>query len=440
MVKKQYNGLIYPACIFVYTGAERQVKRNTRHMATISLAVMAAGFLITIPFDSIAWVRFIRSGFEAGLVGGLADWFAVTALFRHPLGIPIPHTAILPNNREKVTKALVSTVQNDLLSKQSIRDKMKQFAIVARMLDGVEARLRTEEGARAITGISDFAVRSFPWERLGPVLEREIGKRLEEVDTAALVSGLVEYGFAKNWDGKAFDFVLDFAEDYINRESTIRQLGTMAAEGISRIQTSGLMSFALNAFAGFMSEERLGETIRQLLQAQISELRKETNPTRAGLAETVRVKLESVLSKPETKQALEQWKRDLVDRLNLSDNLNAFLLQTRERLLAYIHTETYPTEVIAPVLEQAIARLREDEAQIERIETFVQDRLAGWIESNHHKIGTLIEENIRKYDNETLIALLEDKIGSDLQWIRVNGAICGFFIGLVLAGIHLLFA
>lgn len=401
---------------------------------------MAAGFLITIPFDSIAWVRFLRSGFEAGLVGGLADWFAVTALFRHPLGIPIPHTAILPNNREKVTKALVSTVQNDLLSKQSIRDKLKQFAIATRLLDGVEARIRTEEGTRAITGVSSFAVRSFPWEQIGPILEREIGRRLEEVDTAALAAGLVEYGFARNWDGKALDFVLDFAEDYINRESTVRQLGAMAAEGISSIQTSGLMSFALNAFAGFMSEERLGETIRQLLQSQLWELRKENNPTRVGLSDTIRVKLETVLSKPETKQALEQWKRDLVERLNLSENLNAFLVQTRERLLAYIQTDAYPKEVAAPVLEQAIARLRADEAQIERIETFVQDKLAEWIESNHHKIGTLIEENIRKYDNETLIAMLEDKIGSDLQWIRVNGAICGFFIGLVLAAIHLLVA
>lgn len=415
------------------------MKRNTRHIAAVSLAVMAAGFAATVPFDSIAWVRFLRSGFEAGLVGGLADWFAVTALFRHPLGIPIPHTAILPNNREKVTRALVSTVQNDLLSKQSIRDKLRQFAIARRLIDGAEAQLRTEEGTKAITGISDFAVRSFPWEKLGPVLEKEIGNRLDEVDTASLASGLVEYGFSHSWDAKALDFVLDFAEDYVNRESTVRQLGALAAEGIGRIQTNGLMSFALNAFAGFMSEERLGETIRQLLQAQIWELRKANNPTRVGLSETVRVKLETTLAKPETKQALEQWKRNLVERLNLSDNLNAFLLQTRDRLLAYIHTEAYPREVVAPVLEQAIARLKADEAQLVRIETFVQDKLSGWIESNHHKIGTLIEENIRRYDNETLIAMLEDKIGGDLQWIRVNGAICGFFIGLVLAGVHLLF-
>lgn len=401
---------------------------------------MAAGFLITLPFESIAWVRFIRRGFEAGLVGGLADWFAVSALFRHPLGLPIPHTAILPNNREKVTRALVSTVQNDLLSKESIRDKIKQFAIVRKLLSGVELRLRTDEGRKIITSASDFVVRSFPWDKLAPVLEREITKQIKAVDTPALASGLVQYGFANRWDAKALDFALDFAEDYLNRETTVRQLGAMAAEGISRIQTNGLMSFALNAFAGFMSEERLGETIRQMLQSQIDELRREDNPTRVGLSDTMRVKLDEMLASPSTREAMERWKTELTDRLQLADKLETFLRETRERLLAFIHTNAYPDQVVIPVLEQAIARLRDDEQQIARIETFVQDKAADWIESNHHNIGVLIEENISKYDNETLIALLENKIGSDLQWIRVNGALCGFIIGLGLAAIHLLFA
>lgn len=414
-----------------------QMKRNTRYMATVSLGVMAAGFLVTLPFDSIPWVRFVRSGFEAGLVGGLADWFAVTALFRHPLGLPIPHTAILPNNRDKVTKALVSTVQNELLSKESIRDKIKQFAIVTKLLDGVESHLRTESGTKALVDISDYVVRSLPWEQLAPVLEREIRRRLDDVDLSNLASGLAQYGFAQNWDGKALDFVLDFAEDYINRESTVRQMGAMASAAIGNIQAGGIMSFALNAFAGFMSEERLGETIRGLLQAQIWELRSEHSRTRIGITETLRDKLGALLERPETKAALDAWKGEMTERMRLPETLGAFLEQTRDRLLAYIHTEDYPTRIALPVIEQAIGRLRSDEQKIERIETFVQIKLAEWIERNHHKIGGLIEENINKYDNETLIALIEDKIGSDLQWIRVNGAICGFMIGIVLAGIRL---
>jgi uncharacterized membrane-anchored protein YjiN (DUF445 family) len=329
-------------------------------------------------------------------------------------------------------------VQNDLLSKQSIRDKLKQFALTSRLLLGIESQVRTDDGARIITGVSDFVVRSFPWDRLVPVIEKEIGHRLEQIDASELASKLIQYGFDKGWDAKAFDFVLDFAEGYVNRESTVRQLGAMASAAISRIPANGLMSFALNAFAGFMSEERLGETIRQLLQTQIDELRRDTNPTRAGISDTLKWKLEEMLAKPETKQAIEQWKRDMTERLDLASTLHAFLEQTRDRLLAYIHTDGYASDVVAPVVEQAIGRLREDQETVERVETFVQDKLAGLIEDNHHKIGLLIEENLNKYDNETLIALIEDKVGSDLQWIRVNGAICGFIIGLVLTAIELL--
>ncbi|MEH7108744.1 DUF445 family protein, partial [Bacillus sp. JJ1764] len=83
-------------------------KKNTQHLATISLIVMAAGFLITIPLEPSIWRTILQGGFEAGLVGGLADWFAVTALFRHPLGLPIPHTALLPKNREKIIAKIIS--------------------------------------------------------------------------------------------------------------------------------------------------------------------------------------------------------------------------------------------------------------------------------------------------------------------------------------------
>ena len=74
------------------------------------------------------WIDLLHGGFEAGLVGGLADWFAVTALFRHPLGLPIPHTALLPNNRKRMTNALVSILRNDWLSKESIQEKVKHHS------------------------------------------------------------------------------------------------------------------------------------------------------------------------------------------------------------------------------------------------------------------------------------------------------------------------
>src|SRR3954451_8655861 len=104
-------------------------KKKSKHLAMISLAIMGVGFVATMPFGDSIWGRLLQGGFEAGLVGGLADWFAVTALFRHPLGIPIPHTALLPKNRDRMMKAIVSMLENDWLTKESIQGKIQQIKI-----------------------------------------------------------------------------------------------------------------------------------------------------------------------------------------------------------------------------------------------------------------------------------------------------------------------
>ena len=94
----------------------KQTKRS-HHLATISLSIMGIGFISVLPFQRSLWGTILEGGFESGLVGGLADWFAVTALFRHPLGIPIPHTALLPKNRTRITQAIKSMVEKDWLTK-----------------------------------------------------------------------------------------------------------------------------------------------------------------------------------------------------------------------------------------------------------------------------------------------------------------------------------
>src|SRR6476620_9252393 len=98
--------------------------KNSQHLATISLAIMAVGFVGTMPIQHSLWGVILQGGFEAGLVGGLADWFAVTALFRHPLGIPIPHTALLPKKRNSIIAGIISMLENDWLTKESIRKKI----------------------------------------------------------------------------------------------------------------------------------------------------------------------------------------------------------------------------------------------------------------------------------------------------------------------------
>ncbi len=116
--------------------------KGSRKIAIYSLIIMGVGFIATTPFQGPILVDLLHGGFEAGLVGGLADWFAVTALFRHPLGIPIPHTALLPNNRKRITNGLVSMLKKDWLSKESILEKVKHIPFTEKLSVVMKRRSR----------------------------------------------------------------------------------------------------------------------------------------------------------------------------------------------------------------------------------------------------------------------------------------------------------
>ena len=116
---------------------------KTRYIAGLSLAVMGAGFITTkYALPDSGWVHLLESGFEAGLVGGIADWFAVTALFRHPMGIPIPHTALLLKNRNKIINSLISAMENELLKKESITQKLSDMKLFQGIASGTTRIIR----------------------------------------------------------------------------------------------------------------------------------------------------------------------------------------------------------------------------------------------------------------------------------------------------------
>ena len=114
-------------------------RRN--RVGSISLSVAVAGAvvsrvaLVVGPLAGATWLEVVAAGFEAAVVGGLADWFAVTALFRHPLGLPIPHTAIIPNRREKIIESIVSMVQNEWLSPDVIGWRLGRIGLRALLLE-----------------------------------------------------------------------------------------------------------------------------------------------------------------------------------------------------------------------------------------------------------------------------------------------------------------
>ncbi|NHN33985.1 DUF445 domain-containing protein [Paenibacillus agricola] len=411
---------------------------NSRYTATVSLVVMAVGFVGTLFFEGSTWVRFLQSGFEAGLVGGLADWFAVTALFRHPLGIPIPHTALLPKNREKVSRALVSTIQDDLLSKKSITEKLAQVPIVEKLLRGAAEQLGSESAKMGMVSLSEYAIRQLPLDKLAAIGEREIRNIVDGVDLREMLQKALQQVYTRGYDELAFDFALDTAENLIMKPEIRDRMGAMASQALQNLNAGGMMQFALNAFAGFFNDEKLGSLIQQFMLNGIEGLRLHSNPNRRAVMKAIHNWLDNPSNQEKITLELDGWKSQMLDEFKLDEKLLELLQRLQAQALEWVHREDYVEVYVIPLVTRLVDEVCSNVELLDRLESGLREQIARWIEANHHKIGALIRENIDRFDDKTLIVLMEDKIGGDLQWIRVNGAICGFLIGIILAGIKML--
>lgn len=414
-------------------------KKNTRHLATISLAVMAAGFLITIPLEPSIWKTILQGGFEAGLVGGLADWFAVTALFRHPLGVPIPHTALLPKNREKITGKIISMLENDWLTKESIRAKINSFQISEKLFELAEKEMESEAAKKNIISLLQHFIKLIDIQKIAPILEKEIKVRLQKIDIKNYLPLLIDQISLRKYDEKALDYVLKEVDEWAKRDSTKYRLGGMAVEMIENIKADGFMQFALRSFSSLVNEEKLGNIIQSLIVKGVDSFRDPNNQNRQTLLLHIHQKLESLKSDEKVYEELEHFRTQIIDRWHLEEKIVELLTEIQKKALDFTGEPNFYDKYVLPIIANNLGKLKADEEKVQQLETWLKKQIVSFVDHNHSKIGTLVKENLDKLDTKTLTHMIETNVGKDLQWIRVNGAVCGFLIGLVLVGIKALF-
>ncbi|AEH47510.1 DUF445 domain-containing protein [Parageobacillus thermoglucosidasius] len=415
----------------------KQPKKSKR-LASFSLAVMGAGFVATIPFQGSHLGNLLQGGFEAGLVGGLADWFAVTALFRHPLGVPIPHTALLPKNRQRITKALVSTLENDWLSKESIRNKIKQIHLTEKLLSVLEKEIYSDSVKRGAVSLIAQMIGYIPVEKVAPFVEKEIKSSVRSIEINAVLPFAIDQVLIREYDEKSFDYLLDKAEEWIKERDTKNQLGNLAIRVLDNIELDGFLRFALKSFQNLLNEEKLGSILQNLLLSVVSNLRQKDDPNRKALLLHVRKELQNIKDNKELLGEIENWKDHLIDRWEPAEKITEILQRAQQKALAFVQDGKFTDTYLLPFLTRLLNDLQKNPEKLHIIENWIQKQIIHLVEENHSKIGQLVQENLDKLDNETLIHMMENKIGTDLQWIRVNGAVCGFIIGILLTEIKAL--
>ncbi|MEH7669825.1 DUF445 domain-containing protein [Bacillus sp. JJ689] len=408
---------------------------QTKYIAGISLGVMGVGFAASIPFQGTVAGEIIQGGFEAGLVGGLADWFAVTALFRHPMGIPIPHTALLPKNRKRVTKGLIHTLENEWLTKESITNKVKEMQLAQMVLQIAEREMQSDAVKKGIVTIAEKAIVTIDTEKLAVIIEKELKTYLHTINTSNILQVLVDQLVVQEYDEKTLDYILVKVKDWTAQDEARYQLGSLGMKVMENIKVDGFLQFTLKSFMNIVDEDKIGGILQKFIISNINSLQEADNSTRQLILAKIRQEIINVKENEALLQELENWKEKWIANWNATDKIKEMLEQVQQRAVAFVNNEEFANQYVIPFLQKQMNKIKEDEQTVQKIEDWLQKQVVNLIEKNHSKIGKLVQENLDKLDDKTLIEMIENNVGKDLQWIRVNGAVCGFMIGLVLEGI-----
>lgn len=417
---------------------KKEKKSNPKTIATASLITMGVGFAATIPFDHSVPVKFLQGGFEAGLVGGLADWFAVTALFRHPLNIPIPHTALLPKNRKRITKAILNMVEQELLNKESLISKLDNVKFSEIVLGKIEEFMqekefqdmldKTKEKIIAYIDENDFA-------QIKKEIRTIIQQKEKEVSTPKIVNLVIDKVLEEKIDEKTMDLLIVALENKINEEGNRKKINEFVFNLIEKKAQSGLMKIALLPMLS-LGKEKIETMIQSSIDEALFEVKKEDSDTRFKIKHALKMQIVDLKENEDVLKNLQAKREQLLNKDTYEKVIDNVVMQIKNQLKEKINEKDLNYK-IKLFLTNQLAKLKENKAFLENTDARLKETIGKIIENNHEKIGKLIQENMDKLSNEELTELLEDKIGKELAWIRVNGALCGFLIGLGLTAIKM---
>ncbi|WP_371811108.1 DUF445 domain-containing protein [Exiguobacterium sp. JMULE1] len=412
-----------------------QPKTSTRRLATVSLIFMAVGFVVSLPFKENAWVFWLQSGFEAGLVGGIADWFAITALFRHPLGLKIPHTNLLPKNRERVIESIVHMLETDLLNKESIVAKLQHMTLADRVIKILRSILVLPAFRATVTELLVGLIRKLPREAILEFANTRLTETIKAYPSKRLAVRAMELNEERRLDEWLMDQLLGYGQRLLEDPVIRDQIGRLAYTAMIDQEKNTFLRVTARTVQKVYSEEKLSLVIQGVLLTVIQDMRHVHHPNRLAILDHLRRNLAQLSIDEERLAKIDAWKASEVDRFDFVPVIERAYDAGLIELERYLTSDAFWTERAMPMLSRALDDWEQHPTFKDSSDQWMKEQLVRFVEQNHQKIGGLVRENLNRFDTETLIHMIEDKVGSDLQWIRVNGALCGFIIGLILGAI-----
>ncbi|MDN5271716.1 DUF445 domain-containing protein [Chloroflexus sp. MS-CIW-1] len=409
---------------------EQQRIINLRRMQRLATGLLVAAgvlFVLTSIFRDVApWVPFVRAFAEAAMVGAFADWFAVTALFRHPLGIPIPHTAIIPNRKSQIAVGFGRFIEHNFLDPDQITTRIRSQNLVKRLAKWLRSPERANQIADAVTEIIRGILNVIDDDEVSRALSRGLNQRLETIRAAPLVGRFLGILLAGDRQRDALVQLINLLAEVIatNENEIRRRIARELPPWVPRIV-----------------DRRIYERLLEGVQRLLDELR--GNPDHpvyhqfAGLIDRWIVDLQF---DPQMQQQINGLKHELINHPVAQELVRMSWRDLKLTLLEQSVTSSSSLHRSIVVAVERFADVIEDNNEwYEKIENWMTAVVVALVSRYRHVIGEFVTQVVNSWDTQMTTRKIELQFGRDLQFIRINGTIVGGLVGLIIHSVSLLF-
>lgn len=415
--EEPYGGSVTSFAVPASDQIRRRALRRMRTVATCLLLLAAVVYVVTHGQDG--WQGYVNAAAEAAMVGAVADWFAVTALFRHPLGLPVPHTAIIPRKKQMLGESLQEFVTDNFLHEDVVRARLAD----ARVSERAGTWLSRPEHAQRIVEIgsrvtADALARVKP-DDVKAVVDAAIVPRLREEELGPVAGQLLQSVLADDAHRGLVDLALAELERWL-----VEHAGDVAAIIEQRAPT-WTPQWLDRRVAGWAQEQAL-EWVRDIVRDPQHRVRQALDGYLATLADDLQ-------HDPATRERAERLKARVLDQPQVTVTAVRLWDALRRALVEALEQPDGPLRARAVAELTALGeRLSTDAAFAQRADDLLADGASYVVDRYGHELASVISATVDRWDGQETAERIELHVGRDLQFIRINGTVVGGLVGLLI--------
>jgi uncharacterized membrane-anchored protein YjiN (DUF445 family) len=402
--------------------AKRKQLRKYKAFATGLFLLMAVLFVVTTilqKHNSSHWIGYVRAFSEAAMVGALADWFAVTALFRHPLGLPIPHTNLIESSKQQLGDNLGGFVVSNFLSPQNIRPYIQKLKISNFVGEWLGKEKNQEVLMKNLSDIVLDILNKLDDATVSLFISKKVTEMTDDIKLNSIVGNGIHYILEKN----------DHQRIITSLSSQIKTYITENDEMIKSRVRKGSYSF-IPAFV----DHKIADKIASGLADFFREIEEDPEHELRNLITGKIYEFSTDLKEdPKWDQEFKNIKNDLLKADKLNEYSNDIWISIKRTLMEELQQDDSSLKkYLSKNLDEFSQNLKTNEGLQDKIDNWVRVTAYKYILKNTHQFGNLISSTVGNWQGKELSEKLELEVGKDLQFIRVNGTLVGGLVGLII--------